>query len=160
DVLVHEKRVSVNDAGLPGEVGPGTTIFLNGGSLRLTVTSVAGREIHTRIEVGGELSDRKGCAIPSAPLRLPALTDRDRAALATVLEHGVDYVGLSFVRSPADVALLREAIAAHGATTPIVAKIEKAQAIDALDAIVSAADAVMVARGDLGVECAIEEVPT
>src|SRR5262245_39576403 len=159
DVVGDRTRVSVSYAGLADEVGPEMAIFLNDGLVRLVVTGVAGREIHTRVEAGGELSDRKGLAVPGAPLRLPALTDDDRRAAAVALGAGVDYLGLSFVRSPADIDLLRSVIAAHGATTPIVAKIEKAQAMDSLEEIAERADAVMVARGDLGVECPIEEVP-
>jgi len=159
DVVGDRARVAVSYAGLPDEVGPEMTIYLNDGLVRLVVTAVVGREIHTRVEAGGELSDRKGLAVPGAPLQLPALTEVDRRAASIALAAGVDYLGLSFVRSPADVDLLRSVIAAHGATTPIVAKIEKAQAMDCLDEIVERADAVMVARGDLGVECPIEDVP-
>jgi pyruvate kinase len=152
-------RVSVSYPDLAKEVVPGTTVFLNDGLVKLTVTGVDGPEIRTRVEIPGELSDRKGLSVPSLPLRLPALTDADRRALDVVLAAGVDYVGLSFVRSAKDVELLREVISARGAKTPIVAKIEKSQAIDDLDAIVASADAVMVARGDLGVELPIEDVP-
>jgi pyruvate kinase len=159
DVVGDQARVSVSYPGLADEVDPGTAIYLNDGLVRLEVVAVADREIRTRVEAGGELSDRKGLAVPAMPLRLPAVTEDDRRALETALAAGVDYVGLSFVRSPADVELLRSIIAGHGATTPIVAKIEKAQAMDALEEIVERSDAVMVARGDLGVECPLEEVP-
>lgn len=159
DVPGDETRVSVSYPDLADEIQPGTTVFLNDGLVKLKVARVAGTEIETLVETGGELSDRKGLSVPTLPLRLPALTDADRRALDVVLAEGVDYVGLSFVRSVKDIDLLREVIAAHGSATPIVAKIEKAQAIDELDAIAASADAVMVARGDLGVEVPIEDVP-
>jgi len=159
DVLGTAERVSVNHPALPREVRPGEAIYLNDGLIALEVTGTSETEVHTRVEVGGELSDLKGLNAPTANLTMSTLTVRDELALDRLAACGVDYVGLSFVRSEADLARLREALAARRATTAIVAKIERAQAIDRLDAIVRSADAVMVARGDLGVECRIEEVP-
>ena len=159
DVVGDAARVPVSYAGLADDVTPGMRIFLNDGLLSLVVTDVRGREVATRVEIGGPLTDRKGLSLPDAGTSLPSLTDKDHGDLDTVLAAGVDYVGLSFVRAAADVILLREAIAARGASAAIVAKIEKRQAVDQLDAVVAAADAVMVARGDLGVECPVESVP-
>ena len=136
--------------------GPGTTLLLDDGKLRLRV--VHNRPDHLECEVltGGALSDRKGVNVPDIVLNIPALTEKDRTDLDFALAHGVDFVGLSFVQRPEDVAEARD-IAAGRAW--IVAKIEKPQALDHLDAVLDLADAAMVARGDLGVELPPEEVP-
>jgi len=159
DVVGDASRVSVNYAGLPGDVHPGMPVYLNDGLLRLQVTSVQGHDVRTRVEAGGTLSDRKGLSLPDAGTSLPSLTDKDWRDLDVVLAAGVDYVGLSFVRSPDDVAELRDGIRARGHDALVVAKIEKRQAVERLEQITHVADAVMVARGDLGVECPIETVP-
>jgi pyruvate kinase len=159
DVLGDATHVSVNYAGLPGDAAPGMRIFLNDGLLSLVVTAVRAREVETRVEIGGTLTDRKGLSLPDAGTSLPSLTDKDWRDLDVILGAGVDWVGLSFVRAAADVALLRDGIAARAGTARVIAKIEKRQAVEQLDAVVTTADAVMVARGDLGVECPIESVP-
>jgi len=154
-----EHRVSVNHPDLPQDVKDGDVIYLNDGLIRLVVTEVTASTVATRIEIGGWLSDGKGLSVPGSEISLPSLTEKDWRDVDFLAQAGVDYVGLSFVRSPADVEGLRRGLAERGAVIPIVAKIEKAQAIARLEAIVAAADAVMVARGDLGVECPIEEIP-
>ncbi|MEW6267873.1 MAG: pyruvate kinase [Thermodesulfobacteriota bacterium] len=159
EIVGSASRVSVNYAGLPGDVAPGMTVFLNDGLLRLRVLEVSGNDVRTRVEAGGTLSDRKGLTLPDAGTSLPSLTDKDRRDLDVVLDAGVDYVGLSFVRAPDDVTELRDAIHARGHDALVVAKIEKRQAVERLEEIARLADAVMVARGDLGVECPIESVP-
>jgi len=134
----------------------GTMLLLDDGKLRLRV--VARREDHLECEVvvGGPLSDRKGVNVPDVVLPIPALTAKDREDLAFALDHGVDYIGLSFVQRPEDVA---EAKALTGGRAWIMTKLEKPQALENLDAILALSDAVMVARGDLGVELPPEEVP-
>lgn len=159
DVVGDRSRVSVDYAGLIRDVEPGMPVFLNDGLLRLVVTAVDGDEVRTRVEVGGTLGDRKGISLPAAGTSLPSVTDKDWRDLDCVLEAGVDYVGLSFVRAPDDVRLLRQGITDRGHDVPVVAKIEKGQAVERLEEIARVADAVMVARGDLGVECPIESVP-
>jgi pyruvate kinase len=151
---------------LSGEVRVGDPILLADGLLELRVQSVAGQEINCRVIAGGLLGEKKGINLPGSKLSIPALTDKDTADLEFGLEQGVDYVALSFVRSANDLLLLRERIrmwsqrhAGRGLDTPIVAKLEKPQAIDHLDEILGAADVVMVARGDLGVELPPERVP-
>jgi len=134
----------------------GTTLLLDDGKLRLRVLRRRDDRLETEITVGGPLSDRKGVNAPDMVLPIPALTAKDRADLAFVLDLGVDYIGLSFVQRPEDVIEARE-IAAGRAL--IMTKIEKPQALDNLDEIVRLSDAVMVARGDLGVELPPEEVP-
>jgi pyruvate kinase len=134
----------------------GTSLLLDDGKLRLRVTRVREDHLETEVAVGGPLSDRKGVNVPDMVLPIPALTAKDREDMAFALEHGADYIGLSFVQRAEDVAEARE-IAAGRAW--IMTKLEKPQALENLDAIVSLSDAVMVARGDLGVELPPEEVP-
>ncbi len=134
----------------------GTNLLLDDGKLRLRVTRVRPDHLDTEIVVGGPLSDHKGVNVPDMVLPIPALTAKDRDDLAFVLEHGVDYIGLSFVQRPEDVAEAHEIIAGRAW---IMTKLEKPQALDNLDAILRLSDAVMVARGDLGVELPPEEVP-
>ena len=159
DIVGDASHVPVSYADLADDVTPGMQIFLNDGLLSVVVTEIRGRDVATRVENGGTLTDRKGLSLPDAGTSLPSLTEKDRHDLDIVLAAGVEYVGLSFVRAAADLDLLRDAIATRGAAAHVVAKVEKRQAVEQLDAIVAAADAVMVARGDLGVECPIESVP-
>jgi pyruvate kinase len=144
---------------LAEDVRPGDRILLDDGMLELHVDSVAGSEIVCTVTVGGVLKDRKGMNLPGVQVSSPALTDKDRDDARFALDLGVDFLALSFVRDPRDVADLKALIAATGATTPVIAKIEKPEALDAIDEILEAADGLMVARGDLGVELAPEAVP-
>ncbi|MFT8243907.1 pyruvate kinase [Roseomonas sp. BN140053] len=134
----------------------GTTLLLDDGKLRLRVTRAREDHLETEVVVGGALSDRKGVNVPDVVLPIPALTAKDRADLDFVLEQGVEYIGLSFVQRPEDVAEAKEI--ARGRAW-IMAKLEKPQAVENLDAILALTDCVMVARGDLGVECPAEDVP-
>lgn len=134
----------------------GTSLLLDDGKLRLRVEKCRGDHLETTVVVGGPLSDRKGVNVPDVPLAIPALTEKDRADLDFVLPLGIEYVGLSFVQRAEDVA---EAKAIANGRAWIMCKLEKPQAVENLDAIVRAADCVMVARGDLGVELPTEEVP-
>ena len=134
----------------------GTTLLLDDGKLRLRVVRKRSDHLETEVTVGGPLSDRKGVNVPDIILPIPALTTKDRADLAFALEHGVDYIGLSFVQRPEDVAEARDIVAGRAW---IMTKVEKPQALDNLEAIIRLSDAVMVARGDLGVELPPEEVP-
>jgi len=134
----------------------GTTLLLDDGKLRLRVVRKRSDHLETEVTVGGPLSDRKGVNVPDIILPIPALTTKDRADLAFALEYGVDYIGLSFVQRPEDVAEARDIVAGRAW---IMTKVEKPQALDNLEAIIRLSDAVMVARGDLGVELPPEEVP-
>ena len=149
-------RVQLPHPEIIGAAGIGTNLLLDDGKLRLRVTRVRPDHLMTEIVTGGQLSDRKGVNVPDVVLPIPALTQKDREDFTFALEHGVDYIGLSFVQRAEDVAEARD-IAAGRAW--IMSKIEKPQALDALDAILALSDAVMVARGDLGVELPPEEVP-
>ncbi|MER3537065.1 MAG: pyruvate kinase [Thermus sp.] len=154
-----ETRVSVSYEGLPEDVGPGQVLLLDDGKIRLRVEKVEGDEIHTRVEVGGVLSDQKGINIPGADLSIPALSDKDIEDLALGAELSVDWVAVSFVRSRDDLLLARHYLARFGSRARLMAKVEKPSAVLRFEEILEEADGVMVARGDLGVEMPIEEVP-
>ncbi len=150
---------STTYAGLPGDVGPGDQILIDDGRVRLEVLSVEGPDVVTRVEVAGPISNHKGINLPGVAVSVPAMTDKDREDLRWALRQVVDMVALSFVRSAADVEEVRSIMDEVGVRLPVIAKIEKPQAIDNIAEIVDAFDAVMVARGDLGVECPLEDVP-
>ncbi len=150
------RRVQLPHPEIIAAAGIGTNLLLDDGKLRLRVTRVRDDHLETEVTVGGPLSDRKGVNVPDMVLPIPALTVKDRADLAFALEHGADYIGLSFVQRVEDVAEARD-IAAGRAW--IMTKLEKPQALENLDAIIKLSDCVMVARGDLGVELPPEEVP-
>ncbi len=150
------RRVNLPHPEIFAAAGIGTTLLLDDGKLRLRVTRVRPGQIETEIVVGGPLSDRKGVNVPDMVLPIPALTPKDHEDLAFALEHGADFIGLSFVQRADDVAEAKE-IAAGRAW--IMTKMEKPQALENLDSILALSDCVMVARGDLGVELPPEEVP-
>ena len=147
----------VSYKGLPDDLSPGDVVLLDDGRIQLRVTGTEDGRLVTTVEVGGPLTSNKGVNVPGVTLGLDAITGKDRADLAWGLAAGVDLVAMSFVRSAADIARLRELMGSHG--VPVVAKVEKHEAVDRMDEIVVAADVVMVARGDLGVETSPEAVP-
>jgi pyruvate kinase len=140
-------------------VAPGEPILLDDGHLELKVLGVEGGRVLCEVVDGGVLRSNKGMNLPGVALSTPALTEKDRRDLQFGIQHQVDYVALSFVRRPEDVLEAKEIIRSMGETTPVIAKIEKPQAVDNLEAILAASDGVMVARGDLGVELGTEDVP-
>ncbi|WP_135805734.1 pyruvate kinase [Halorussus marinus] len=140
-------------------VEPGDTVLLDDGRIETTVESVEGDAVHARVDSGGELQSRKGVNVPGVELDLDVVTEKDRRDLDLAAEKGVDFVAASFVRSAADVYEVSEYLEDHDADIPVVAKIERRGAVENLDEIVDAAYGVMVARGDLGVECPLEDVP-
>lgn len=144
---------------LPRDVKPGSRILLDDGLIELKVKSVEGNLITCTVVEGGILKDLKGINLPGVPVSAPSLTEKDRSDLEFCLEAGVDFIALSFVRQESDVTEIKEIIAARGRTTPVIAKIEKPEALRNFNAILRATDAVMVARGDLGVEIKPEKVP-
>ncbi len=146
-------------SGLPGDVSAGDPILVDDGKIRLEVTSVEGRDVHTKVIVGGPVSDHKGINLPGVAVNVPALSEKDEDDLRFALRISVDFVALSFVRSASDVDRVREIMDEVGVRLPVIAKIEKPQAIDNLDEVIETFDAFMVARGDLGVECPLEDVP-
>jgi pyruvate kinase len=152
-------RISTTFPDLARELSPGARILLSDGLIELQVRSVRGKNVLCDVLNGGMLGESKGINLPGVPLSIPALTDKDRKDLEFGLRHGVDAVALSFVRTAADVSMVKRIIATHQSDVPVIAKLEKPQAIDHLEEILEVADGVMVARGDLGVEVAPEKVP-
>jgi pyruvate kinase len=153
------KTISTSFLELSKEVRPGSQILLSDGLLELRVLKLRGRDITCRVVAGGELGERQGINLPNTPLRISALTAKDKEDLQFGIKHGVDYIALSFVRSPEDILELKRLLAHAGKSIPVVAKLEKPEAVDCLDEILRVTDAVMVARGDLGVELPPESVP-
>jgi pyruvate kinase len=159
EVVGDAFRVSCSYPDLPAEVRTGDRLLVDDGRVAVRVTGVAGPDIQVTVEVGGEVSDHKGLSLPGVPLSLPALSDKDIVDLRFALRLGVDLVALSFVRSPDDGKGIRELMAAEGVRRPVLAKLEKPEAVAALPAVVDAFDGLMVARGDLGVELPLADVP-
>ena len=153
-------RVSTTYQQLPADVRVGERILLDDGRLELRVTGIEGTDVVTTVVHGGVLREHKGINLPGVKVSVPALTEKDLADLAFGVDLGVDYVALSFVRTPHDVRAARAALKRLNSTTPLIAKIEKPEALDDLPGIIDAADGVMVARGDLGVELSPERVPS
>jgi pyruvate kinase len=158
-VAGNARLISTTFQPLPQEVKPGNRILLADGLIELRVERIRDRDVVCRVVEGGELGEHKGINLPGLPLKISALTAKDRGDLEFGIEHGVDYVALSFVRRAEDVLELKRLLARAGRDIPVVAKLEKPEAIDRLDEILRVADAVMVARGDLGVELPPEVVP-
>lgn len=157
-VIGDRRRVGVSFEALPRVVRPGNTLFLNDGLIELRVLAVEGAEVRCRVVVGGELRSRKGLNLPGIDLGMGAFTEQDRRWLEFALEQGVDAVSQSFVGDAADVEALRRAAEQLGRRPFIIAKIERAGALEHIDAILQAADGIMIARGDLGVEIPIERI--
>jgi pyruvate kinase len=158
-VLGDSTRVSTVFRPLPREVHRGDRILLSDGLIELRVEQIRGQEVICQVVNGGALGEHKGINLPGIQLRVPALTPKDRTDLVFALKHGVNYIAVSFVRRPEDVVLAKTLVRRAGKDTPVVAKLEKPEAIENLDAILRVADGVMVARGDLGVEMSPERVP-
>lgn len=157
--LGNERGVCVTHARLPREVEPGVAIFLDDGTIELRVESTHEHEVVCRVVRGGELGARKGLAVPAVDLGLPTLGPADLDDLRFIAELEFDYLAASFVRSVEDVESIRSALRDFDAEIPVIAKIEHRRAVENLEAIVEAADGTMVARGDLGVELPVEQVP-
>jgi pyruvate kinase len=153
------ERISTTFPDLARELTPGARILLSDGLIELRVRGSRGKDILCDVLNGGMLGEHKGINLPGVALSIPALTEKDRKDLEFGLKHGVDAVAISFVRTAADVRMVKQIISAHQSDVPVIAKLEKPQAIDHLEEILEASDGVMVARGDLGVEMAPEKVP-
>ena len=158
DVIGDKSRVSQSFAGLPKSVKPGDTLFLNDGYIQLEVAGVKGNDVACTVRVGGELRSRKGLNLPGINLGISAFTERDHECLKFALENGVDAVSQSFVDKADDIKAVRKAAADLGHQPFIIAKIERSGALDHIDEIMAAADGIMIARGDLGVEVPIEQI--
>lgn len=159
DIVGDANRVSVTFTSLPQVVKPGDTLYLNDGLIQVDVEQVQGSDVRCRVIVGGELRSRKGLNLPGIDLGISAFTEHDHNCMKFALENGVDAVSQSFVENAADIHAVRDAAAALGYQPFVIAKIERSGALNHLDEIITAADAIMIARGDLGVELPIEQIP-
>ncbi|MFV2197889.1 pyruvate kinase [Nocardiopsis sp. LOL_012] len=159
DTPGNADRVSTTYKNLPGDVRPGDRVLIDDGRIALECTKTTATDVHTRVIHGGPVSNHKGLNLPGVAVSVPALTDKDEKDLRWALHEGVDMVALSFVRSPADAEECHRIMDEEGITVPLIAKIEKPQAVERLHDIIEVFDGVMVARGDLGVELPLENVP-
>ncbi|NLU82989.1 pyruvate kinase [Rhodococcus sp. HNM0569] len=159
DVEGTHDRVSTTYQHLAQDASPGDRLLVDDGKVGLVVTEIEGNDVVCRVTEGGPVSNNKGLSLPGMNVSVPALSEKDLVDLEFALRLGVDFIALSFVRSPADVELVHEVMDRVDRRVPIIAKLEKPEAVDNLEAIVLAFDAVMVARGDLGVELPLEQVP-
>ena len=160
DVPGTAERASTTLHTLTDDVSPGDQILINDGAIELRAVEVTATDVITEVIVGGRVSDHKGINLPGVPVSVPALSQKDERDLRWALRHGVDMVALSFVRSASDIEGVHAVMDSEDRHVPVIAKLEKPQAIDNLYAIVDAFDAFMVARGDLGVELPLEDVPS
>ncbi|OEJ99964.1 pyruvate kinase [Roseivirga misakiensis] len=157
--LGTSKKVSTSYQALPNDVQIGDMVLIDDGNLELAVKEVNGGEVTCEVKYGGSLKSRKGINLPFTNVSAPALTEKDKNDLAFGIEQGVDWIALSFVRSAEDIIDLKERIGKSGKDIRVIAKIEKPEALQNIDDIIKVSDALMVARGDLGVEIVMEEVP-
>ncbi|KAA9086735.1 pyruvate kinase [Microbacterium radiodurans] len=159
DILGTKEIVSTTFKGLPGDVKAGDFLLIDDGKVRVEVVSVEGSVVTTKVIVAGPVSNNKGINLPGVAVSVPALSDKDESDLRWGLQQGADIIALSFVRDAADITRVHEIMAEEGRKVPVIAKIEKPQAVDNLEEIIDAFDGIMVARGDLGVELPLEAVP-
>lgn len=159
DVEGTHDRVSTTYKNLAADAKPGDRLLVDDGKVGLVCVEVDGNDVVCEVVEGGPVSNNKGVSLPGMDISVPALSEKDKEDLRFALRLGVDMIALSFVRSPADVDLVHEIMDEVGRRVPVIAKLEKPEAVDALESIILAFDAVMVARGDLGVEIPLEQVP-
>ena len=159
DILGTVKRVSTTFKGLPGDCRPGDRLLIDDGNVAVRVTAVTDTDVITKVEVPGYVSNHKGLNLPGVAVSVPALSEKDRDDLRWAIKIGADLIALSFVRSADDIKDVHDIMDEAGVRIPVIAKIEKPQAVEALEEIVEAFDGIMVARGDLGVEMPLEAVP-
>jgi pyruvate kinase len=159
DIVGTRELSSTTFKGLPQDVSPGDFLLIDDGKVKVQVVETDGVVVTTKVIVGGPVSNNKGINLPGVAVNVPALSEKDEADLRWGLRLGADIIALSFVRNADDVTRVHEIMAEEGRKVPVVAKIEKPQAVDHLEAIIDAFDAIMVARGDLGVELPLEAVP-
>lgn len=159
EITGNKDRVSTTFKGLPADCHPGDPILIDDGKVRLEVTKVEGNDVHTKVIVAGPVSSHKGINLPGVAVSLPALTPKDEEDLRWGIQTGADVIAMSFVRFASDIDRAHQIMDEEGRRVPVVAKIEKPQAVENLEEIVKAFDGIMVARGDMAVEMPFEEVP-
>lgn len=159
DIEGTHDRVSTTYKNLAKDAKPGDRLLVDDGKVALRCVEVDGNDVVCEVVEGGPVSNNKGVSLPGMDISVPALSEKDIADLRFALKLGVDIIALSFVRSPADVELVHAIMDEEGRRCPVIAKLEKPEAMDALESIVLAFDGIMIARGDLGVECPLEQVP-
>ncbi|MCL7415984.1 MAG: pyruvate kinase [ANME-2 cluster archaeon] len=159
DVPGNEQIASISYKDLPHEVKKGDTILLSDGLIQFKVIESSANDIKCKVEVGGQLSSHKGINLPTGTVKIPSLTAKDHKDLALGIQEEVDFIALSFVRQERDILEVKQIIHDNGTVIPVIAKIEKHEALANIDKIIDAADGIMVARGDLGVEIPMEDVP-
>lgn len=159
DIVGTKEICGTTHKGLPGDVSPGDQLLIDDGKVVLRATRVTEDTVHTVVEIPGAVSNSKGINLPGVAVNVPALSEKDETDLRFALQLGVDYIALSFVRSADDIKRVHEIMDEVGKRLPVIAKIEKPQAVENLASIVEAFDGIMVARGDLGVELPLEQVP-
>ncbi len=158
-MMGNEKKVFVNYPLLPKEVKVGGFILVHDGKLKLQITAIKGKEVTTKVIIGGTIKGKRGVNLPGAYLSISSITEKDRKDVEFGIKNKMDYIALSFVRRPSDITELRTILNVAKSKAGIVAKIETPEALDNIDEIISLCDAIMVARGDLGIEIPAEEVP-
>ena len=158
-IIGSRKKISISYSKLPQDVKEGDVIFIDDGYISLEVKDIIGNEVHCIVTNGGIIRSRKGVNLPGVKISTPTITEKDMKDIDFALQQDIDFFALSFVRSYHDIDALREILLQKNAHNPIIAKIEKPEAIEDIDEIISHSDAVMIARGDLGVEMPTEEVP-
>ena len=158
-IIGSHKKISISYSKLPQDVKEGDVIFIDDGYISLEVKDIIGNEVHCIVTNGGIIRSRKGVNLPGVKISTPTITEKDMKDIDFALQQDIDFFALSFVRSYHDIDALREILLQKNAHNPIIAKIEKPEAIEDIDEIISLSDAVMIARGDLGVEMPTEEVP-
>src|SRR5690606_29508089 len=159
DIVGNREICGTTFKGLPQDVKPGDQLLIDDGKVRVEVVETDGTVVTTRVIVAGAVSNNKGINLPGVAVNVPALSQKDEDDLRWGLRIGADLIALSFVRDASDITRVHEIMAEEGVKVPVIAKIEKPQAVEALEGIVDAFDAIMVARGDLGVELPLEAVP-
>lgn len=159
DVEGNQDICGTTFKGLPADVSPGDVLLIDDGKVRLRATEVSATTVTTQVEIAGEVSNNKGINLPGVAVNVPALSEKDENDLRWALGMGVDMIALSFVRNASDIERVHEIMNEEGLVLPVIAKIEKPQAVENLEEIIDAFDGIMVARGDLGVELPLEQVP-
>jgi len=159
NIVGDQERVSISYPDLPREIEVGTTILIDDGLIELTVEEITSTDIHCRVKNGGILKSKKGVNVPGVKINLPGITEKDAQDILFGIEHEIDYIAASFVRKQEDILQIRKILEEHDSKALIIAKIENQEGIENLNSILKVADGIMIARGDMGVEIPVEEVP-